>query len=242
MNTDKIFQELNKFKDLPSYQLERRIDAFMFPYLEIAINANKIIEGDDFKLIYPEFPIKRLGSESNLIVEKRAEYVDYLMWSKKSNTLLLIEFKTDSDSIRDNQFYNYNDLCNTSWVEMLNFYKLMSKSTKWKKYAAGLLLLQKEAPELITIPNSEKLDELRKSTNGTGATKIINEISVPDSCKLNSPQIRFIYLAPSKSDSKINKIINESKNVIDKYLGLLSLTDFTNHVDDLNFKKLLETL
>ena len=86
---EEIFEYLNKWKEFPKYQLERRIDIFIAMCLPQILQTKEIsIELDD---IMPEFPLKK---EDN-----RSTNVDYVV--KYKEDLYLIELKTNNSSIND---------------------------------------------------------------------------------------------------------------------------------------------
>jgi len=77
MSNKKIFEYLGKFKKLPTSQFERRIDAFILPYLELHFNKHfkeKFKKNQaDFIFLYPEFPIERNSQLRNAVVEIKQE-------------------------------------------------------------------------------------------------------------------------------------------------------------------------
>ena len=90
MNIEEILNKLVEFKELPTYQFERRIDAFMLQYLQEAIKSRFHIDDDDFKFIYPEFPLKQYNKKLILKegkVNSSFEYADYLLWSPKNKVI-----------------------------------------------------------------------------------------------------------------------------------------------------------
>src|SRR4051812_43986102 len=101
MTVSFLLDILLKYKGIPSYQFERRIDVFIMPYLEKAFNhlfSTETQPINDFILVYPEFPIRTIDKKSpdkDFRDNKSACYVDYLMWSRTLNLVLLVEFKTD---------------------------------------------------------------------------------------------------------------------------------------------------
>lgn len=99
---DKLFTQLDEWRHLPAYQLERRADIFFAIYMQ------EIIKGkfkEDIEFLIPEFPV-RLGSVDTGI--KPANHnlsfkIDYLAVSNKANRIFLIELKTDTGSRRPKQ-------------------------------------------------------------------------------------------------------------------------------------------
>ena len=113
-----IFNCLKQFKKLPTYQFERRIDAFLLPYLEKAFNDKFKIFATDFTVfVYPEFPLwpKKKNEFALDKSAKRSVYADYLMYSKSSNILFLVEMKTDANSVNQEQIDTYVLNCLQGW-------------------------------------------------------------------------------------------------------------------------------
>ena len=94
-NIKTVFDSLDHWKQLPSYQLERRADIFFSLYLpEILENA---LDTPISSTIVPEFPVKQ--PQTN-----RSDKVDYLAVTADGRTLVFVELKTDDNSLRRTQF------------------------------------------------------------------------------------------------------------------------------------------
>lgn len=96
----KIFNNLTMWRNLPKYQLERRADIFFSLYLKEILEAKFSSDGIHVELspvIIPEFPIRQGG-------QHHTANVDYVMFSKDLKTVYLIEFKTDMNSFRSEQY------------------------------------------------------------------------------------------------------------------------------------------
>ena len=89
-----IFNMLDKWRELPSYQLERRADIFFAYYLPEIMKKELKGESITHENIIPEFPLRISGS-------KLSNKADYAVFCKE--TLYLIELKTDMDSFNDEQ-------------------------------------------------------------------------------------------------------------------------------------------
>lgn len=94
---DEIFEQLDSWRKLPSYQLERRFDIFLAIYLP-QILEEKFKTKIDF--ILPEFPIKNSLFDNLKTRPNKSCKVDYLAISENSNIAYLIELKTDTGSFR----------------------------------------------------------------------------------------------------------------------------------------------
>ena len=81
MNIELILERLSEYKGLPTYQFERRLDPFIMLYLGDVFNHK--FGANDFRMIYPEFPMFTNSKTGELNKsDKRATYCDYLMYSR----------------------------------------------------------------------------------------------------------------------------------------------------------------
>jgi hypothetical protein len=101
-----LFNRLDGWRNLPSYQLERRVDIFFSFYLLEALDAH--FGGPMCPVLIPEFPVRigsvepflRAGSKGR---SNQSFKIDYLVFSKDLSTAYLVELKTEMDSRNDKQ-------------------------------------------------------------------------------------------------------------------------------------------
>lgn len=227
MNTEKIFKYLESFVGFPTYQLERRIDAFMLPYLEQAFK-NKT--NDDVVFVYPEFPLKRLtGSNIGITdkVDKLSEYADYLLWSPSLNTVYLVEFKTEVNSLKESQFNNYYLNCTIGWKELLIYYfdKAIGNQKNWKKFANGLIHLEKTAPELLGLNKKLEIGKFLHNKSGVGIHQKLEEIKLSIHFS-KEPVVKFIYLLPESGKEKLESYTSNNNDYTNFYIGYYTLKEF----------------
>lgn len=242
MNADKIFDSLNIFKNFPTYQLERRIDAFMLPFLEEGIRNACEINDDGLVFVYPEFPIKRLPKRgvSDVRIDRLSEYVDYLMYSPAFNTVYFVEFKTEVKSIKGSQFWSYYLNCQQGWSSLIEYYfdkAINSKS--WRKFVYGLIHIEKVAPQLL---GNESLELEKFLQCSKGVHKKLLELKNNISFKEDEPAVKFIYLAPTKSKEVLDKIVHSRQCSSEYYVGLITLNRFADFVSDKSLKELLRQI
>lgn len=227
MDTDTIFKYLEAFKNFPTYQFERRIDAFLLPYLSKAINQRFNINDPDLIFVYPEFPLMRLNIEEEKY-RKQSDYADYLLWSKKLNTVYLVELKTDINSIHDKQFKTYLFNCEQGWEKLIDYYFLKATGKSWKKFVSGLIYLEEKAPELIS--DSVKMDFSMFLSKGRGVTEYLKELRSLIKF-IDKPKIRFLYIAPKSTLEKLNEYSKKNKNSEQFYIGLITLEEFSRFTE-----------
>ncbi len=106
---DIVCRNLDAWRHLPAYQLERRADIFFSVYLKGVVEERLGVVLED--TLIPELPIKR-----DLIWPERptdaSVKVDYALFTKDRSRVFLVELKTDRGSRRDTQD-DYLSKCET---------------------------------------------------------------------------------------------------------------------------------
>ncbi len=99
---DELFDRLDEWRGLPSYQLERRTDIFFAIYLKDIIRK-KYNQTVDY--IIPEFPLRigNIYSDFKLSNPNLSFKIDYLVVCNSTRKVFLVELKTDSNSRREKQ-------------------------------------------------------------------------------------------------------------------------------------------
>lgn len=168
MSIEMIFDNLKAWRNLPSYQLERRLDIFLSPHLGSILA--EVLSNDDFRtaVIIPEFPLSHgikggAGSDRAL-----SDKVDYLAIA--GNQVAFVEFKTDQSSISGHQLDYLQKAWSMSFAEILSSIERQLRKTKAAhKYAFFLNLLADEGV-ISGWPKKEYDDYLGKhggdSTSG----------------------------------------------------------------------------
>lgn len=96
-----VFRNLDRWRHLPSYQLERRADIFFSVYLRGLLQE---ITGDELEEdILPELPLKR-----DVVVDidgtsDQSVKVDYALFTKDRSKVYFVELKTDPGSVNEKQ-------------------------------------------------------------------------------------------------------------------------------------------
>jgi len=204
---DGLFDNLDKWRHLPSYQLERRADLFFSLYLPEFISKEFNCKIDN--KIIPEFPVKlsiiyqnkkvldetfkpdKVNMESNQSIK-----IDYVLLTETLDTAYLIELKTDSNSINQIQAENLlytGDSFTELLSGILDIYCKANISTKnRKKY--NCLLYNLDDMGLLDKKNAFK-NAYKNNDDTSKLIHIVNNIK-PVPVK----KIEKIYIAPSKSN------------------------------------------
>lgn len=189
-----IFDNMDVWRNLPAYQLERRADIFFSIYLPeiLSYKFGAKVEG-----VIPEFPI-RIGTIHHDIDINKSFKIDYL--AKTSDKIILVELKTDEGSRRDKQDWYLERAKEVGLVELLDGVQKIYKATNSKKkYECLLGLLQNL--EFIVI-----------GENGTFEIAQVNYI------------IQIVYIQPNNPDRQDNVItFQEISEMIEKHGDELSL-------------------
>ena len=148
-----IFDNLDLWRNLPTYQLERRADIFFSIYLP-EILSDKI--GVDIEGVLPGFPI-RVGTIQPEVDINKSFKVDYLAKAKDGRTILFVELKTDHSSRRGKQDWYLQRASQVGMIELLVGLRHICKATRSrKKYRVLLGLLQDMG--LIVMDNVEAFE------------------------------------------------------------------------------------
>jgi hypothetical protein len=98
---DKIFSQLDHWRNFPDYQLERRADIFFSLYIGDIIKAKY---GSRVDFLIPEFPIQKGALESKYIRgANQSTKMDYLAVSEEDKQVYFIELKTNQGSLNPKQ-------------------------------------------------------------------------------------------------------------------------------------------
>lgn len=140
MTINELFDLLDDWRHLPAYQLERRADIFFAIHLETILKQLYGIKAD---LIIPEFPVRIGEISENKPYLNRSFKIDYFVYSRQSQKVLLIELKTDQRSLRDKQTWYLKSAANIKVSGLLKGLKKIYAATSQKvKYDHLLNLLE----------------------------------------------------------------------------------------------------
>ncbi|MBF0430757.1 MAG: hypothetical protein HQK83_05730 [Fibrobacteria bacterium] len=220
-NIQQVFNRLEAWGQLPSYQLERRIDIFFSLYIPEALEQKL---GKSFSsLLVPEFPfLKKLADKK--IKNYQSFRIDYLALDTYGETAILLELKTTNKSRNKTQDTYLQAAQKKEFKHLL---KGVIESFKHAdadgrvKYFELLKLL--EELEQIRIPDNMK--EIMARKNKTGLKVTADSIEIVSRIK----NTKVIYLQPQGNRPGIINFA-EFKTVVDKHRDKLSR----------NFSRILE--
>ena len=240
MNTiDKVFSNLDDWRHLPAYQLERRADILFSLFLKDALEKKFDYEFELLDSIIPEFPIKAKQSGNNHSIK-----VDYVMFSAARDKIILVELKTDITSIRDKQLQDLEDAKNVALEDAENLafnehlkgiVEIFKVSNQRRKYYH--LLENLEASELLKLPVGMK--ELMLQSRHNGIKKLADKIEIP---KIKS-SIEVVFIMPDLDEDNDDE--KELKGKIEGVGRILPFSEFAKTVskhDDALSQRFAESL
>ena len=129
---ESIFELLDKWRHLPAYQLERRADIFFALFLPDVLNRHLSPRGIEIdRRLIPEFPLKRRkGNRSNKVDYLAVGRAVGLSTDDPPTHAFLIELKTDSASLNEDQFHYLKEAVDRGMHELLCDLKRIVKATK----------------------------------------------------------------------------------------------------------------
>jgi len=155
---EQMLQNLDTWRHLPKYQLERRADMFFGLFVRQIVSE---YSGDPIHpIIIPEFPFKHKKTTNHTV------NFDYVLFSEKGTCVYILELKTDANSVDHDQLENLKDASQVQFAELLEGIRDVQKNTKQdKKYACLFDLLEKvkiESPKIELLYLSPRLDDAKR--------------------------------------------------------------------------------
>lgn len=147
---NQIFDNMDEWRHLPSYQLERRSDIFFSLYLRSILEEKFGVEIED---IIPKFPV-RIGTIHPKTKTNRSFKIDYLAKVNGKNSVIFVELKTDDRSRRGKQDWYVGRAQEVGMGSLLNGLVKIYQATKAKrKYR--YLLEKLQSLDMLVITENE---------------------------------------------------------------------------------------
>ncbi len=147
-----IFTNMERWRHLPSYQLERRFDIFLTPFLRDVLSKELGLSHRLHEVFVPEMPLLRGGLYSRTGVERKlSNKVDFVFFEESGPQVYFVEVKTDASSARQAQ-NDYLKLAAAGGFEsvLLNLEKILARTKSCHKYYHLLHLLQRAGQIRLT--------------------------------------------------------------------------------------------
>jgi len=224
---DTVFKLLDQWRNLPSYSLEPRTDAFFALYLSEAVEEYRRKKGlPDCPMlpdVIPQFP---LCKEYN----KQSEKVDYAVFAEDRSVVYLVEIKTDMASLSEEQHDYLVRAKRSGFKEVVEGIWQIALSTRAQpKYVH--LLSRLEEFGYVSIPDFNGLCDHafpKKPHLGDVIKANAKGYTCPD------PKIELVYIVPRHENPPPNEpwkcTVNDGLDfeqfakVVEAHSDLLSLT------------------
>ena len=141
---NKVFDQLDEWRNFPGYQLERRADIFFGIHMKDILQANLDTE---IELVIPEFPVRKGGisQHDKFNVDpnsgkNRSFNIDYLCITKApERKVYFIELKTDIGSRNDKQDWYLEEARSKGVSGLINGLVNIYRATRHKEKYAYLI-------------------------------------------------------------------------------------------------------
>lgn len=191
---DIVFRNLDTWRHLPAYQLERRADIFFSVYLKAVVEERAGIALEDE--IIPELPIKRSLASSERD-DGTSTKVDYALFAKDRSKVFFVELKTDIRSRRVAQDDNYLEVVKRNGFRQIveGIRSLILATKEHRKYNHLSTALARLG--YLTLP-ADLGEHLFSSPPRRGRRTKLKQIAV---CPIDAP-VEVLYVQPDKDGDR----------------------------------------
>ena len=192
---NEIFDNMDKWRHLPSYQLERRADAFFAVYIATLLEQKYDIGVEG---LVPEFPV-RIGSIDPVSDSNQSYKIDYLAKARGVDKLFFVELKTDPRSRRSEQDRYLEQAQDVGMVDLLEgLDKIYHATSAKRKYRA--LFAEIEGLGFMQVDEDGKFKPIQKDY-----------------------EVQIVYIQPHNPEGKDNVLsFHEAADIIAKKGDALS--------------------
>jgi hypothetical protein len=185
---EEVFDNMDRWRNLPKFALETRAGIFFGVYLKTALEAKYKIGIN--KVIIPEFPVRKATIDPSIKSNQSSFNVDFLAFSEDNNIAFLIELKTDMGSRREDQDYYLTAVKNVGLVGLIHGLVKIFRATKVKRKYFHLFKMLEDAG-IVELPS--QLETLVFSKNMRGVNALIQEVKIVASVG----EMKVLYLQPT---------------------------------------------
>ncbi len=190
-----IFDRMDKWRNLPNYQLERRADLFFAVYLKVVLE--KMYETKLREDLIPEFPV-HIGTIYPNIATNKSFKIDYVAFAEDYSQVFFIELKTDRSSRREKQDKYLKDAAKAGLTQLIQGLVKIFQATNFKRKYFHLFKML-EAAAIVELP--EQLHDKVFSRNMPDVKSLISDVKVTK----NIDKCTIVYLQPTgRGDDIIN--------------------------------------
>ena len=201
-----IFDRMDAWRHLPSYQLERRADLFFSLYLAEVLSVKFGLPFQD--QVIPEFPVRKSTIDNNHAGDKSYK-IDYVALSTKADKAIFVELKTEMSSRRGIQDEYLCQACKVGFAALLEGVLKIFRATKSKRKYFCLLVHLKNMG-LLEFP--ENMEKIMSQPRLHGVTEMSHKIRI-------LPKITesiIVYVQPNGNGPDIISF-GDFRSVVKKY-------------------------
>ena len=204
-----IFDQLDEWRHLPDYQLERRADIYFAMFLPNVLKVHCNLDTDSE--IIPEFPLRHgtIGTKLRTNGEdgawpNQSVKVDYAAFTSDGSEVLLVELKTDMGSLNEKQISNLKKAKGIEFKRLVDgvlcIAKIENMETKHRQKYIHLLARLSELGQ-VDFPDKVYKRAFPKVLSGIrGALGEVKNNVRPEGMKP-----RIVYILPQNS-SKVKGV------------------------------------
>ena len=185
---NQVFTQLDNWRHLPTYQLERRADIFFSLYLREILA--EVTGSDIHEVLIPEFPLHKrtLDREKG---NNQSFRVDYLAFSSNLEKVWFVELKTDGGSSRLDQTAYLKQAKKVGFHALVDgLMQIVEASSSKRKY----LHLLRHLHEVGVIINLDALDKCASKGTLQGFTGALREVRFMPP----EPEVDLVCIHPSE--------------------------------------------
>lgn len=201
--------QLDQWRHLPSYQLERRVDVLFGLLLPKILQGQGIVPVGSKVLVIPEFPLHKYRLNLSEREGNWSVNVDFAVFceSEDNRALMLVELKADDASMRDEQFRNMCKAKNAGAGEVLpGVIDAARTSAEARKYAQLIWKLLEfgcmyiDAKDGTTPTSRETYRQMCMNHEKPGLARHFRRLEVHDEW-LNA-DMELVLIHPKKDPAK----------------------------------------
>ena len=189
-----IFDRMDEWRHLPSYQLERRADIFLSVYLREVLQRKFALSIKDH--IIPEFPVRNgtIDPNASKIKENKSKKIDYVLFTEDMTTALFVELKTEGLSRRAEQDEYLRAAQSVGMTALLEGVLEISRAPRMKHYArTKYCRLLELIAQIGLIQMPKEMASLASAQSHQGINRLLQGIRI--TCPVSD--CRIVYVQPT---------------------------------------------
>ena len=201
-----VLRQLDEWRHLPAYQLERRVDIFFGMFLPKVIEKEFCMQVDE---VIPEFPMHKalLECPANCPSNAKSHHtvkVDFAVFGrrKEKRQILLVELKTEMESLNKDQLENMKKVGHAGSKKLLEGVKYAAMHSDSKHKYAHLIWKLTNLEYLLS--GEDKINKISlEAKRIPGISKIFEDLCINENlCKAYVISVVILPTEPAKERDK----------------------------------------